>query len=81
MSFNHYAKIKRILDGETPGWYIKKINEPTKAQNFKGEVRHFDHYYRIYSSGNQPIKYCKFQQLDRLASILKQPVNCLPVID
>ncbi len=81
MPFNHYAKIKRILDVEPPGWTIKRIDEPTKAKNFKGETVHFSHYYRIYSSKGASIKYCKFQQIERLASILEVPVEALPVID
>lgn len=80
MAFNHYAKIKRILDTQPGGWYIQRINKPTKAQNFKGEIRHFDHYYRIYTSGGNPIKYCKFQQLDRLASVLKVSGEELPIV-
>lgn len=81
MAFNHYAKIKRILDDQPSGWYIKRIDEPTSAKTFKGETRHFDHYYRIYDANDQPIKFCKFQQLDRLASVLKVPVTSLPIID
>jgi len=80
MVFNHYAKLKRILDEQPPGWFIKKINQPTKAQNFKGEVREFEYYYRIYDVNNQPIKYCKFQQIERLASILNLPVEALPIL-
>lgn len=70
MAFNHYAKIKRILDEQPDGWYIRRINEPTVAKNFRGEVVAYDHYYRIYSADDQPIKYCKFQKIDKLASIL-----------
>lgn len=81
MAFNHYAKIQRILAAEAPGWYIKRINEPTSAQNFKGETTHFPHYYRIYTSDGQQIKYCKFQQIERLAQILKLPVEALPIIE
>lgn len=81
MAFNHYAKIKRILADQPPGWYIKQINEPTTAQTFKGEVRHFDHYYRIYNAHDQPIKYCKFQQIDRLSGVLGVPVDGLPIIE
>lgn len=80
MAFNHYAKIKRILDEQPPGWVIRKINEPTRAQNFKGEVREFEYYYRIYDTHNEPIKYCKFQQIERLASILNTPVEALPIL-
>ena len=79
MAFNHYAKIKRILDDQPSGWYIKRIDEPTSAQNFKGEVVSYDHYYRIYSHDGQPIKYCKFQKIDKLASIMGVGVEDLPV--
>ena len=51
MAFNHYAKIKRILEQEADGWYIRRIDEPTEAKNFKGETVRYDHYYRIYSEG------------------------------
>lgn len=81
MAFNHYAKIKRILDAEPPGWYIRRINEPTSAPNFKGEVVYYDHYYRIYCADGTPIKYCKFQKIDKLAQILTQPVEALPLIE
>lgn len=77
MAFNHYAKIKRILT-EHPGWYIVKINQKTSAKNFKGELRRFDYYYRIYDAANNPIKYCKFQQLDLLAKILGVDSSELP---
>ena len=81
MAFNHYAKIKRIVDAQPEGWYILRIDEPTTAQNFRGETVHFDHYYRIYSVDGQPIKYCKFQQLDRLASVLGVEAAALPLVD
>ena len=68
--FNHYAKLKRILDAELPGWYVRRIDEPTTATNFRNEKTHFDHYYRLYTMDDTPIKYDKFQQLDRLASVL-----------
>jgi len=80
MPFNHYAKIKAILTSEKPGWYIRRINEPTTAKTFKGEVREFDHYYRIYNVNDQPIKFCKFQQLDRLAAVLHTDPSLLPII-
>ncbi|MEO5628113.1 MAG: hypothetical protein ABIQ89_04485 [Candidatus Saccharimonadales bacterium] len=70
MAFNHYAKIKRILSSQPPGWEVRKIDQPTTAQSFKGEVRHFDHYYRVFDSKGQPIPYCKFQQLDRFLKIM-----------
>ncbi len=80
MAFNHYAKIKRILDDQPPGWIIKRINKPTRAQNFKGETIEFAHFYRIYDRNDQPIKYCKFQQIERLARALHVPVEALPVV-
>jgi len=79
MAFNHYAKIKRILEQEAPGWYIKRIDQPTSAKNFKGETRYFDHYYRIYRANGEQIKYCKFQQIELLASALKLPAEALPL--
>ena len=81
MPFNHYAKIKRILAEQPNDWIIRRINEPTSAKNFKGETTHFTHYYRIYSASGEPIKYCKFQQIERLASILELPVEALPVVE
>lgn len=78
MSFNHYAKMQRILS-EYTGWRVVRINEPTSAKNFKGETRHFDHYYRVLSEDGQPIKYCKFQQLDRFAQALGIPEEALLV--
>lgn len=81
MAFNHYAKIKRILDDQPSGWVIKRINLETTSKNFKGETVTFPHYYRIYDYLDQPIKYCKFQQIERLASALKLPVEALPIIE
>jgi hypothetical protein len=81
MAFNHYAKIKRILDQYPEGWFIRRIDAPTSAKNFKGELVNFSHYYRVYNSIGEPIKYCKFQQIERLAKILEVPVEALPVID
>jgi len=81
MAFNHYAKIKLLLQREAPGWYIKRINQPTSAKTFKGEARHYDHYYRIYSHDHTPIKYCKFQQLDRLSQALKISAENLPIVN
>ncbi len=71
MAFNHYAKIKRILEAAEPGWYVRRIDELTSSKTFKGETRYFDHYYRVYDVDNQPIAYCKFQQIDRFASAMK----------
>lgn len=81
MAFNHYAKIKAILQQQPAGWYIKRINEPTSAKTFKGEVKKYEHYYRIYDHNDVAIKYCKFQQLDRLAQVLQTPSPELPIIE
>lgn len=81
MAFNHYAKLKRILAEQAPGWYIKRINEQTTAQTFKGETKTYDYYYRIYNHNDESIKYCKFQQLDRLATALQLSTQELPVIE
>lgn len=81
MAFNHYAKIKRILADQPDGWVIRRIDEPTSAQNFRGDTVYYDHYYRIYDAAGQPIKYCKFQQIGRLASALGVPVESLPIVN
>lgn len=81
MAFNHYAKIKRILDQQPDGWVIRRINQPTSAKNFKGEVVNFTHFYRIYNAAGDPIKYCKFQQIERLAKALELPVESLPIVE
>ena len=80
MPFNHYAKIKRILEDQPDGWSISLINEPTSARNFKGELIQYPYYYRIYDHKGQAIKYCKFQQLERLAASLGVPVDFLPLV-
>lgn len=77
MAFNHYAKIKRILAAEPAGWRVVRIDEPTAAQNFNGELIQYDHYYRIYRADGTPIPYCKFQKLDKLATILDIPAEAL----
>lgn len=81
MPFNHYAKIKRILTSRTDNWVIKRINKPTSAKNFKGETIEYPHFYRIYSESGEPIKYCKFQQIERLSRALGIPVEELPVLE
>lgn len=81
MAFNHYAKIKRILSEQPDGWYIGRIDEPTQAKNFRDEVVQYDHYYRIYAASGEPIKYCKFQKIDKLAQVLGTTVEALPIID
>ena len=80
MAFNHYAKLKRILAEQPDGWYIRQIDEPTSAKNFRGETVEYDHYYRIYSLDGEPIKYCKFQKLDTLASVLSKSPEELPIL-
>lgn len=79
MAFNHYAKIQRILAAQPDGWIIRRVDEPRSAQNFRGEIVEYPHYYRIYDANGMPIKYCKFQQIERLAQALKCPVELLPV--
>lgn len=81
MAFNHYAKIRRIIDQQPEGWFIRRIDQPTSAKNFKGETVEFSHYYRLYDATGEPIKYGKFQQIDRLAQALKLPVEALPLVD
>lgn len=80
MVFNHYAKIKRIL-ADNPNWYVVRINEPTSSLSFKGERREFDHYYRAYNSQGEPIKYCKFQQLDLFAKTMGVDVEAVPILE
>lgn len=80
MAFNHYARMKRILDTSEPGWYIRRIDEPTIAKNFKGETKHFDHYYRVYDANNKPIPYCKFQQLDLFVKTMKLDITNLELL-
>ena len=81
MAFNHYAKLARIIAELQPGWYIQRINEPTTAKTFKGEMRTFDHYYRLYAHDGTVVPYGKFQQIDRLATALKLPAEALPIIE
>ncbi len=81
MAFNHYARLKKLIAAESDGWYIVRINQPTTATNFRGDVTHFDHYYRLYSVDNQPIRYGKFQQIERFAQMLGCDVGELPIID
>ena len=69
-----------MIDNEPPGWYIVRIPQPTTATNFRGEITHFDHYYRLYSVESRPIRYGKFQQLDRLAAALHCDPADLPLI-
>lgn len=79
--FNHYAKLKQIIASQPNGWFIKRINQPTTATNFKGETVAFTHYYRLYAADGSQIKYGKFQQLERLARALGVDALDLPVID
>lgn len=73
--------MKRILDLQPDGWIIKRIDKPTSAKNFKGETVYFKHHYRIYNNNGEPIKYCKFQQIVRLASVLGVSVEDLPIVE
>lgn len=79
MAFNHYAKMKRILDGYK-NWYIVRIDEPTTSQSFNGELKKYDHYYRVYDADGQPIKFCKFQQIDRFSKAMNIPTEALPIV-
>lgn len=81
MAFNHYAKIKRILEQQPKGWIIRRIDQPTSAKNFKGEVVNFEQYYRIYNTNGEPIKFCKFQQIELLAKAFNMPVESLSIVD
>ena len=79
MSFNHYAKLKRILEDQKPGWYIGRIDKPTSALTFSGQRVSFSHYYRLYTHDGEVIKFGKFQQPDRLAKVLGVEVKDLPI--
>lgn len=81
MAFNHYAKMRRILDEQPEGWYVRRINESTSAKNFRGETVDYDHYYRVYDSTGEPIKYCKFQKIDMFARSMGIASEDIPVID
>ena len=80
MTFNHYAKIIRILS-EYDNWYVVRVDEVTRAKNFRGEVVEYGHYYRLYTAANQSIAYGKFQKIDKLAQVLGVSAEELPVID
>jgi len=80
VSFNHYAKLKRIIDEQPSGWFIRRIDQPTVAMNFKGEKVAYDHYYRLYDATGQQIPYGKFQKIDKLAQILGKSTEDLPLI-
>lgn len=81
MTFNHYAKLKRILADQPAGWYIRRIDEPTTTKTFRGDSVTYPHYYRLYDKRGAQIPYGKFQQLERLASVLDVPAEALPVLD
>ena len=80
MTFNHYAKLKHLAD-DNPGWYVVRINEPTAAKNFAGDVRRFDYYYRLYSKDGRPVPYGKFQQLERFARVMNVVVEEIEVTE
>lgn len=80
MAFNHYAKIKRILENyQWEDWYILRINEKTKTKSFNGDINEYDYYYRIFDKKNNQIPYCKFQLMDKLASILDVHISELEI--
>lgn len=79
MAFNHYAKMKRILEGHK-NWYIVRVDEPTTSQSFNGELKKYDHYYRVYDADGVPIKFCKFQQIDRFSKAMNIPTEALPIL-
>ncbi len=81
MVFNHYARLKSILDNEPEGWIIRRIAKPTRVKNFKNESVDFDYYYRLYDASGSPIRYGKFQQIERLSGVLSIPVEALPVVE
>ncbi len=81
MAFNHYAKVARLIATLQDGWYIRRIDEPTTTMRFDGSKNSYDHYYRIVDSSGRDIPYGKFQQLDKLASILARDVSDLPLVD
>lgn len=81
MTFNHYAKLGRIIAGLKPGWYIRRVDEPTMTLRFNGEKQHYSYYYRLYYADGSQIPYGKFQKLDKLAAILKTPIDLLPIRD
>lgn len=81
MAFNHYAKLKRLIAEQPKGWYIVRIDEPTSAKNFRGELIQYDHYYRIITASGEPLKYGKFQKIDKLAQALTVSVEELPLVN
>ena len=81
MAFNHYAKLARIIATLDEGWYIRRIDEPTSTTRFDGTTNQYDHYYRIVDVSGQIVPYGKFQQLDKLASVLTLDVSELPLVD
>ncbi len=72
--FNHYHKLKRLI-AQYPKYQILKINKPTKTKRFDGEYNYYDYYYRLVNADGTNIKYGKFQQLDKLASVLQVDIG------
>ncbi len=79
MAFNHYAKVANIYL-QNPTCYIKVINQPTKTTRFDGGYNYYSHYYRLVDQDGHDIKYGKFQQLDKLAKILKVEIDDLRML-
>ncbi len=72
--FNHYVKLKRIIEAN-PNYRIILIDEPTTTKNYNGETLYYDYYYRLVDPEGNHLKYGKFQQLDKLASTLNLDVS------
>lgn len=80
MAFNHYAKLARIITTLQPGWYIRRIDEPTVTTRFNGGKNHYDYYYRLFAYDDMAVPYGKFQQIDKLADVLNCDVSELPLV-
>lgn len=74
--FNHYAKLKRIIEAY-PDFKIIQIDEPTTTKRFDGQLNYYDHYYRLVTVDGSYIKYGKFQKLDKLAQVLGVSIESL----
>ncbi len=81
MPFNHYAKLKRILESYGSSWYVVRVNEPTAVLNFRGELVRFEHYYRLCDLSGEYIKFGKFQQLDLFAKTMGIPIEAVPIVE
>ena len=75
MAFNYYAKLVRIIESNDNYISIRKVNKTAKTKRFNGEYNYYDHYYLLLDKNNEPIKYGKFYDLEKLASYLKIEVS------